>query len=75
MPERVKRLSGTDLISALGRLGFKKVRQRGSHVVMKSNVDPKAGCVIPVHGELASGTLRGILKQAGVSVEELLKVL
>ena len=75
MPERVKRLSGTDLISALERLGFKKVRQRGSHVVMKSSIEAKLGCVIPVHRELAPGTLRGILKQAGVSVEELLKVL
>ena len=75
MHERVKRLSGNDLISALGRLGFKKVRQRGSHVVMKSSMDATVGCVIPVHRELAPGTLRGILKQACISVEELLKVL
>jgi hypothetical protein len=48
-------------------LGFDYVRQRGSHVVMKRD---DAGCVVPMHAEIKTGTLSGILKQAGVSVEE-----
>ena len=62
---------GQRQIRAVERLGFTQVRQRGSHVVLKRvQQDMVAGCVIPLHHELAIGTLRGILKQAGVTTEE-----
>ncbi|MEE9117774.1 MAG: type II toxin-antitoxin system HicA family toxin [Calditrichia bacterium] len=52
-------------------MGFARVRQRGSHVVLKkSTSDGKVGCVVPLHRELKIGTLRGILKQANINVEE-----
>ena len=54
------------------RLGFAVVRQRGSHIVMRRG---STGCVVPNHRELKTGTLAGVLKQAGVSVEELIKEL
>jgi predicted RNA binding protein YcfA (HicA-like mRNA interferase family) len=58
------------------RLGFVAVRQRGSHVVMKrSSPDGEAGCAIPLHDELAVGTLRGVLRQAGVAVDDFLAAL
>ncbi|MCK5119166.1 MAG: type II toxin-antitoxin system HicA family toxin, partial [Candidatus Latescibacteria bacterium] len=58
----------------LERLGFEKVRQRGSHVVLKKQTPKGAlGCVVPLHRELARGTLRGILKQAGVSSDEFME--
>ena len=68
---KLPRVSGAETIRALERLGFTQVRQRGSHVVLK-RVGPEkvTGCVIPLHAELATGTLRGILKQAGVTTEE-----
>jgi predicted RNA binding protein YcfA (HicA-like mRNA interferase family) len=65
-------LSGADLISALGKLGFSKVRQSGSHVVMRRGA---VGCVVPTHKELKVGTVNGILRQAGISAEELKCVL
>lgn len=70
------RLSGLQVIRALQRLGFTVARQRGSHVVMK-RVTPqgKVGCVVPRHKELAEGTLRNILRQAAVSMEQLKEVL
>jgi predicted RNA binding protein YcfA (HicA-like mRNA interferase family) len=68
----LKRVSGRDVIRALGRLGFVQARQRGSHVVLKKMPQGVRGCVVPLHRELAIGTLRGILKQAGVSPEEFL---
>jgi predicted RNA binding protein YcfA (HicA-like mRNA interferase family) len=44
---------------------------RGSHVVLKkSTMSGEVGCVVPLHKELAVGTLQGILKQAKVSPEE-----
>ena len=53
------------------RLGFVQVRQRGSHAVLrKETPDGAVGCVVLLHDELAVGTLRGILRQAGVTPEE-----
>ena len=66
----LKRVSGKDAIRALERLGFLRIRQRGSHVVLKKMPEGKVGCVVPLHREIAVGTLRGILKQAGVSIED-----
>ena len=73
---KLPRLSGTRLVAALKKLGFIIVRQRGSHVLLrKETADGAIGCVVPMHRELAIGTLAGILRQARVSVEELLEVL
>ncbi len=60
-------LSGVDVIKALERLGFGQVRQRGSHVVMRRG---SAGTVVPLHREVRTGTLAGILRQAGVTQDE-----
>jgi len=66
-------VSGEETIRALERLGFIRVRQRGSHIVLKrQHADGTTGCVVPLHRELAEGTLRGILRQAQVSIEEFL---
>ena len=71
MPDK-RRMSGQEAIRALERLGFVQVRQKGSHVVLKRQTPEGAiGCVVPLHRELALGTLRGILKQARVKPEEL----
>ena len=64
-------VSGTEAVKAFQRLGFFVDRQRGSHVVLKKNVpEGQRGCVIPMHREIALGTLRSALKMAGVSPEE-----
>ncbi|MBE3560937.1 MAG: type II toxin-antitoxin system HicA family toxin [Ktedonobacteraceae bacterium] len=71
MPPKLPRVSGDQAIKALEHLGFVPVRQRGSHVILKKQLPgATVGCVIPLHPELASGTLRNILKQAGVTPEE-----
>lgn len=68
MPELPK-ISGDEAIKikVFKKLGFHQARQKGSHVVMRR--DDK-GCVIPRHKELALGTLRSAIKQAGISVDE-----
>ncbi len=64
-------VSGQEAIRALERLGFEQVRQKGSHVILKKTTsEGEIGCVVPLHKELAIGTLRGVLRQAGVDVEE-----
>ena len=73
---KLYRVSGKATIRALEKLGFYVVRQRGSHVVLKKTTDKgDIGCVVPVHKELATGTLRGILRQAGVSPDEFIGML
>ena len=70
MPE-LRRVSGLEAIGALERLGFEQVRQRGSHVILKKRTpEREVGCVVPLNRELAIGTLRGILKQAGLTPAE-----
>lgn len=73
---KLPHVSGREAIRALERLGFAQVRQRGSHVILKRTAHQRTtGCVVPLHPELATGTLRGILKQAGVSAEDFVAVL
>lgn len=73
MPE-LRKVSGRAAIRALKRLGFEQVRQRGSHVVLrKRRPEGDIGCVVPLHKELAIGTLYGILKQANISPEEFIE--
>ena len=66
------RVSGAEVVRALERLGFRVTRQRGSHIVMRRGA---AGCVVPNHRELKTGTLAGVIKQAGIAVAELLDAL
>ncbi len=73
---KLKRVSGEEAARALERLGFVRVRQRGSHVVLKRQTpEGEVGCVVPLHRELAIGTLQGILKQAKVTTEEFMSKL
>ncbi len=65
MPE-LPHLSGRQAIRGFERLGFRQVRQKGSHVVLRSDAK---GCVIPLHSSLATGTLRSAIRQAGITVE------
>ena len=65
-------VSGRKLIKALEKLGFKQVRQRGSHVVLRKG---DVGCVVPLHRQVALDTLRSALAQAEVTVDQLVGAL
>jgi predicted RNA binding protein YcfA (HicA-like mRNA interferase family) len=65
-------LSGQQAIKIFKSLGFSVVRQRGSHVVLRRG---DKGCVIPLHKELAIGTLRSAIKQAGIAPEIFIKAI
>lgn len=66
-----RHLSGKQIIKVLENMGFQQVRQKGSHVVMKKDLPAGSiGCVVPMHKEVALGTLRAILKQAKITFEE-----
>ena len=67
-------LSGQRLGKALERAGFICTRQRGSHMVFRRD-KPFARVVVPHHKRVRPGTLRQILNQAGLTVEELIELL
>ena len=68
MPELPK-ISGKKAIKTFEKLGFSVVRQRGSHVILRKG---SKGCVIPLHKNLAIGTLKSAIRQAGLDTEDFL---
>ena len=74
MTNRAPRISGRECVRALARVGFYIRRQHGSHVVIRRD-DPFAQLVVPEHRELDTGTLRAIIRQAGLSVTEFSRLL
>jgi predicted RNA binding protein YcfA (HicA-like mRNA interferase family) len=60
-------LSGQELIRILKRIGFVAQRQRGSHIILR-----RESPFVPDHKALRVGTLRTILREAGLSIEQLL---
>jgi predicted RNA binding protein YcfA (HicA-like mRNA interferase family) len=62
-------LSGEKCIKALEKVGFYIKRQEGSHVTLRRD-EPFCQVVVPLHKELDRGTLRAIIRQAGLSVAE-----
>ena len=69
------RISGREVAAALSKIGYEKDRQKGSHIVLRQKVSPHRRIVVPDHREVAKGTLRKIIKQAGLSVEEFKQLL
>lgn len=68
---RLPKLSGHDAVKILSKAGFKAVRQKGSHVIMiKQTPEGRAGVVVPLHKELKTGTLKAIIKKAGLTEGE-----
>jgi predicted RNA binding protein YcfA (HicA-like mRNA interferase family) len=67
---RLPVVSGAQLVAVLERLGWRVLRQRGSHVRLR-HPDRSVFLVVPLHRELKKGTLNGILKDAGLDRDEL----
>jgi len=66
-------LSGKALVAALRRLGYEEDHRTGSPIILRHRDPPHRRLTVPDHKEIAKGTLRAILRQAGISLEELLK--
>ncbi len=71
MSPRLPRISGAQATRALERAGLARTSQRGSHLKLRS--DQGRIVIVPLDRELASGTLRPIIRQSGLSVEEFLE--
>ena len=66
---KLPRVSGAQVVSTLKKAGFQFVRQHGSHVILR-RANQFAQTTVPDHREIDRGTLRAIIRQAGLSVEE-----
>ncbi len=65
-------VGGPDVVAALGKVGYVQVSQRGSHVKLRRD---GRTVIVPLHRELAPGTLRSILKQAALTTADLVALL
>ena len=72
---KLPQISGKDLVKALSKIGYEKDWQRGSHIILRLNISPFRRVTIPNHKEIAKGTLRAIVKQVGLTVDELINLL
>jgi predicted RNA binding protein YcfA (HicA-like mRNA interferase family) len=67
---KLPHISGAQAVKIFERLGYVVMRQSGSHIALRKG---SSGCVIPNHKEIKTGTLAGVLRQAGMSAEEFLQ--
>jgi len=76
MSGKLPRVDCQDLIRALKRAGFEEQRQRGSHLHLRRSSDNKR-VTVPVHKgrTVHTGTLRAILRDAGISIDEFRELL
>jgi predicted RNA binding protein YcfA (HicA-like mRNA interferase family) len=67
-------VSGRDCIKALQRAGYVVMRQKGSHVILRRD-DPYGKVVVPITDEIPKGTLRAIIRDSGLTVDEFIELL
>ena len=76
MSRHLPAISGREMIRALRRAGFVVLRQKGSHVSLeKRTAHGYWRTIVPLHREIRPGTLSDILNQAGLSKDDLAKLL
>ena len=71
---RLPKISGRDCVKVLGKVGFYLKRQHGSHMILRRD-NPFAQIVVPNHKELDRGTLRAVIRQAELDVDEFVRLL
>lgn len=64
------RISGREVVRALFKIGYMHDRQKGSHIILRQELPPHRRVVVPDHDEIAKGTLRAIIREVGLTVEE-----
>lgn len=68
-------VSGERAVRAFARIGYNIDHQTGSHIILIHAHDPAKRLTVPAHRAIRVGTLRGIIKDAGISVEEFIELL
>jgi predicted RNA binding protein YcfA (HicA-like mRNA interferase family) len=71
---KLANISGKEAVKAFGRAGWSLVGQVGSHCVLSKDGE-RANLSVPQHKELSVGTLRALIRAAGITVEQFLDLL
>jgi predicted RNA binding protein YcfA (HicA-like mRNA interferase family) len=71
---KLPQISGSTCVKALEKAGFYRKRQKGSHIVLRRD-EPFSQLVVPDHKQLDRGTLRAIIRQAGMTTDEFISYL
>ena len=67
---KLKVLSGIELIKFLSKIGYKIDHQTGSHIILRCQNYPFRRLSVPNHKTIAKGTLRNIIREAGLTLNE-----
>jgi predicted RNA binding protein YcfA (HicA-like mRNA interferase family) len=68
-------VSGSEAVKAFGKVGYEFDVQHGSHIILRHSMPPHRRLSVPNHRELAKGTLRALIREAGLTVEEFTRLL
>ncbi len=68
-------ISGRQAVAALKRVGYEADHQTGSHIILRHADPPHRRLSVPDHKELAKGTLRSLIREAGLTVDEFVSLL
>lgn len=72
---RLPVVSGREAAAAFGRIGYRIDHQTGSHMILRQESPPFRRLTVPDHEEVAKGTLRALIREAGLTVEEFVALL
>jgi predicted RNA binding protein YcfA (HicA-like mRNA interferase family) len=68
-------VSGKQACNIFEKIGFLTDHQTGSHIILRNKNSPHRRLTVPNHKEIAKGTLRALIRQAGITVEEFIKLM
>jgi predicted RNA binding protein YcfA (HicA-like mRNA interferase family) len=68
-------ISGREAVKAFSKIGYEVDHQTGSHIILRQREYPHRRLTVPNHKEISKGTLRGLIKQSGLTVEEFIELL
>jgi len=68
-------LSGKELCRILRSIGYCIDHQTGSHIILRNENPPYRRLTVPNHNEIAKGTLRSVIRQAGLTLEEFIELI
>ncbi|MEJ2672408.1 MAG: type II toxin-antitoxin system HicA family toxin [Deltaproteobacteria bacterium] len=68
-------VSGRQLVKALAKAGYLFDHQHGSHIILRHQSPPHRRLTIPDHKEISKGTLRQIIRESGLSLNEFIQLL
>lgn len=71
----IPRISGRAAVAAFRKLGYEIDRQRGSHIILRHREPPHRRLTVPDHREVAKGTLRALIRESGLTVEQFTELL